>query len=87
VIKTNGGSDVGGRGMDQVFLLWHVQELGEGTDDEKLIGVYRSEADAKAAIERVRHKPGFAVLPDGFQICPYELNRDNWTEGFVVTAD
>lgn len=73
--------------MDQVFLLWHVQKLDEGTDDEKLIGVYRSEADAKAAIERVRHKPGFAVLPDGFQICPYELNRDNWTEGFLVTAD
>jgi hypothetical protein len=52
--------------MDQVFVLWHVQELDEGADDEKLIGVYRSEADAEAAIERVRDKPAFAILPDGF---------------------
>jgi hypothetical protein len=73
--------------MDQVFLLWHVQALDDGTDDEKLIGVYRSDADAKAGIERVRHKSGFAALPDGFQICPYELDRDNWTEGFVVSGD
>jgi hypothetical protein len=48
-----------------------------------LIGVYRTEADAKAAIERLRMKPGFADLPHGFQICPDRLNRDGWTEGFV----
>lgn len=71
--------------MDQVFLLWHVREP-DGAQDEKLIGVYRSDSDARAAIERARTKPGFATLADGFQICPYELNRDNWTEGFVVTA-
>ena len=68
--------------METVYLLWHVQELDSG-DDEKLIEVYRTEEDAKAAIERVCHKAGFSTLPDGFQICPYELNRDHWTEGFV----
>ena len=73
--------------VDREFWLWHVQELDGDANDEKLIGVYRSEADAKAAIERVRDKPGFAILPDGFQICPYELNRDNWIGGFVITAD
>jgi hypothetical protein len=68
--------------MEQVFLLWHVLGL-DGADDEKLIGAYRSESDAKAAIERLRDKPGFSDFRDGFQICPYELNRDHWTEGFV----
>jgi hypothetical protein len=31
-------------------------------------------------------KPGFADFRDGFQICPHELNRDHWTEGFVKSA-
>ena len=71
--------------METVFLLWHVHKL-DGKDDEMLIGVYRTEADAKAAIERIRPKPGFLAFPDGFQICPYELNRDHWTDGFVITT-
>jgi hypothetical protein len=69
-----------GESMEVVFLLWHVVEM-DGLDDEKLIGVYRAEPDAKAAVERLRDKPGFADFRDGFQICPYELNRDHWTEG------
>jgi hypothetical protein len=71
--------------MDEVSLLWHVHEV-DGADDEKLIGVYRDAADAKAAIGRLRNKPGFAIFPDGFQISRYELNRDHWTEGFVPGA-
>jgi hypothetical protein len=71
--------------MDEVCLLWHVHQVG-GEDDEKLIGVYRQAADAKAAIERLRNKPGFVTCPEGFQICSYELNRDHWTEGFVPGA-
>ena len=70
--------------MNEVFLLWHVHEFEDGNDDEKLIGVYRTEDETKAAIERVRTQPGFADLPNGFQICPYGLNQDHWTEGYVT---
>jgi hypothetical protein len=28
-----------------VFLLWHAREFSDGEDDEKLIGVYRTEGD------------------------------------------
>ena len=66
--------------MDEVFLLSHVSE----SDDEKIIGVYRVHADAQAAIERLRNKPGFVTFPDGFHIDRYELNRDHWTEGYVT---
>jgi hypothetical protein len=69
--------------MNEVFLLWHVHELTDGEDDEKLVGVYRTEDDARAAIVRLGQKPGFVDHPAGFQICPYRLNRDGWTEGFV----
>ena len=41
---------------DVVYLLWHTDAHG----DEKLIGVYRTEADALAAIERIKVKPGFS---------------------------
>ena len=56
--------------VDEVFLLWHVHELGGGDEDAKLIGVYRSRGDAEAAIERVGSQPGFADTPQGFEICP-----------------
>jgi hypothetical protein len=67
-----------------VYLLWFVKKMPEGQDDEELlIGVYSSEPEARAAIERVRNKRGFAEFQDGFQICPYPLDHDHWTEGFI----
>jgi len=44
-----------------VHLLWFVKEQPEGEEDvELLIGVYSSETEARAAIERVKDKLGFA---------------------------
>jgi len=68
-----------------VHLLWFVKEMPDGEEDiELLIGVYSSEVEAKAAIERVRNERGFADYPQGFEIHPYQLNRDHWTEGFTI---
>jgi hypothetical protein len=69
---------------DPVFVLWFVREFEDRDDHEMLIGVYRSEDNAKAAITRLVGKPGFVDFPEGFQICPYELNLDHWTEGYVM---
>jgi len=68
--------------MNSVYILWHVHNV-EGRDDEKLIGVYQSELDAKAAIERLKIKPGFRETQGGFSIDKYSLNRDSWEDGFV----
>lgn len=71
--------------MESVFLLWHVHEFPESKEsDEKLIGVYRTEADAKAAVLRLADKSGFREVPTGFQISRYELNKDHWTEGYKL---
>ena len=70
--------------MDSVVLLWHVHQEPDGEDDELLIGVYRTEDDARAAIGRLRDKPGFRDHPEGFQCHTYCLNRDGWTEGYVI---
>lgn len=70
---------------DTVYLLWFEKEMPEGfADVELLIGVYSSDAEARAAIERVKNQPGFAEFPECFQICPYQLDRDHWTEGFKI---
>lgn len=73
--------------MDTVFLLWHVREVEGSDDDELFIGVYSAEQEASAAIERLKNKPGFVDYPNGFQIHPYKLNHDHWTEGFIFTED
>jgi hypothetical protein len=72
--------------MDSVVLLWHVNEALDG-HVEKLIGVYRNEDDARAAIGRLRDKPGFRELPEGFIYETYAPNEDHWTEGYVITDE
>jgi hypothetical protein len=67
-----------------VYLLWFVREMPEGVEDvELLIGVYSSEIEAKAAIESVKNQRGFVDYQEGFEISPYQLDHDNWTEGFI----
>jgi hypothetical protein len=70
--------------MNLIYLLWFVHALDTAEEDELFIGAYSTAEEANAAIERLKNKPGFADAPDGFQIHPYEINRDDWTEGFVL---
>ena len=63
---------------DIVHLLWPVHD-----DDEKLIGIYATNADAVAAKERLRQKPGFADTPEEFEIHEYQLNQHHWSERYV----
>src|ERR1700723_71476 len=67
---------------ESVYVLWHVHVI-DGSESEKLIGVFRSRADAKAAIKRLEIKPGFRETPKGFLIDKYRLNCDSWETGFV----
>lgn len=69
--------------MDTVWLLWFEQEREEGEYTELLIGVYRTEEDAKAAAQRLKDQPGFRDYPEGFKAYEYLLGKNSWTEGFV----
>lgn len=68
--------------METVYLLWHVRADDEFADDAKLIGVYRSAANAESARDRLVDQPGFRDHPQGFEISDYALDKDHWTEGF-----
>ena len=71
--------------LEVVHLLWFVKEMPEGQEDiELLIGAYSSEVEAKAAIEGIRNKRGFAEFQAGFQIASCPIDRDHWTEGFII---
>jgi hypothetical protein len=72
--------------MDTVFVLWHSHHTRRGETEDKLIGIYTSEAEAEAAkICKLRFE-GFRDTPDGFLIEECELNRDQWSEGYVSMA-
>ncbi len=64
-----------------VFLLWHSHEA-DGDSDAKLLGVYSDEEKATHRMRSARLLPGFAAAPDGFEIVRYEVDRDEWREGF-----
>lgn len=73
--------------MTLVFLLWHSRDKGNGDTDDKLVGVYSSREAAEAATQRKLTFPGFRDHPDDFEIAPYTIDQDEWSEGFGVDHD
>jgi hypothetical protein len=70
--------------MNTVYILHHVRSDDDYGDDAKLIGVYRSEDAAAAAVSRLKDQPGFRDHLSGFHAEAYRLDQDHWTEGFVT---
>lgn len=68
--------------MANVYVLQHVHSMDDGEEDVKLIGVYSSRANAEATIARLRKAPGFSDAPAGFCIDEYQLDKDQWVEGY-----
>lgn len=56
-----------------------------------LIGLYGSNANARAAVARLADRPGFRDHPEiveddsqpGFFIVDYIVDEDQWTDGYV----
>jgi hypothetical protein len=70
------------RAPTQVYLLWHVLGVEGGDDNAKLLGVYSTEERAKERITRSAEQPGFRDTPEGFEIVEYEVDLDEWREGY-----
>jgi len=73
--------------MDKVYLLQHSYEViyeGVSFDETKTIGIYSSKEKAEEVVQRYKCISGFDKYPlSCFYIDGYELNQDNWKEGFV----
>jgi len=68
--------------LDKIFLVHHVRELDDGTDEVKFIGAFSSIEIANQAVKKIENEPGFRDFPDGFIVEPHTLNRIGWLEGF-----
>jgi hypothetical protein len=73
--------------LKTVFLLWHRRPLEGGIDehdtDDKLVGVYSGAAEADAARLRKLQLEGFRDYPGCFEVNEYEIDKDEWREGFI----
>jgi len=70
----------------RVFLLQHSHPVGDH-EDAKVLGIFSSEASALSARERYRQLPGFRDWPDGFTLDAWELDREEWGDGFVTVSE
>lgn len=66
-----------------VWLLWHGDDIYDETPNALLLGVYSTEELAQARIGRCTDLPGFRDHPESFEISRYEIDHDEWTEGYV----
>ncbi len=73
--------------MKSVFILQHSYERSEtGEEETKLIGVYSNKEKAQRAKKRLSLQSGFKDFPNNFFIDEYEIDQDNWCEGFIFEA-
>ena len=73
--------------MARVYVLQHVHSVDDGAEDVKLIGVYSSRENAQTAITRLGLAPGFSEEPAGFHIDEYQVDKDQWVEGYSTLAN
>jgi hypothetical protein len=67
-------------------VLQHVHSVDDGTEDVKFIGVYSSREKAQAAITRLGQASGFSKAPTGFHIDEYQIDKDQWVDGYSPLA-
>ena len=66
----------------RVYLLHHINEHDDGTEDIKLLGVFSSEKKAQETLNSHKTLPGFKDNIRGFSIDEYILDKSEWNEGF-----
>ena len=73
--------------MTKAYVLQHEHVREDGAEDVKFIGVYSSRDNAQAAITRLGQAPGFSEALAGFHIDEYQLDKDQWVEGYSTLAN
>jgi len=53
-------------------------------EETKFIGIYSSEIEAEKAITKLKLKSGFKDRPNDFKINKIEINRTEWTDGYIT---
>lgn len=72
--------------MKTVFLLQHSYEVNE-IEYTKVIGIYSTRNKAQEVISTYKELPGFKEYPEDFYIDEYHLDKNEWEEGFLGSAE
>ena len=62
--------------------LWHLHPTG-ANERQRLIGENRQEGP-QWLLSTLLARPGFSPCPEKFEIVPYEIGMDHWTEGYFT---
>jgi hypothetical protein len=69
------------------YSVSHIAET-DHADEERLIGVFSTEDEARRAVTQLKGVPGFSEHPDGFAVSREILDGNiEWLEGFVLEDD
>ena len=70
--------------LSEVYCLTHFYETEKEDEEEvRYIGVYSTIDNVKAAIDLLKTKPGFESHPNDYNYDKFELNKTEWSEGFI----
>ena len=72
--------------MMKIYVVQHLHSVEGGEEDVKFIGVYSSRENAQAAVKRLSQAPGFSDALTGFHIDEYQVDKDQWVEGYATLA-
>lgn len=68
----------------KVYIVQHVHEFDDGSEDIKFIGVYSTYQKAEEAVKRLSTQIGFCETLEGFHIDEYIVDKDHWIEGYIT---
>lgn len=69
---------------DVVYIVQHVHEFDDDSEDIKMIGAFTTREAAEQAVKQVSTAEGFRDTPEGFHINAYELDKIHWEEGYIT---
>lgn len=67
---------------NSVYVLYHIRVDDLGCDNYKCLGVFSSLEEIEEAKQYALQQKGFKDYPDGFSTVKYEINKQEWLEGF-----
>lgn len=68
--------------LNSVYVLYHTRTDASGNENDKCLGVFSSLAEVDKAKNHALTQKGFKDFPDGFAAVEYEINKQEWLEGF-----
>ena len=67
---------------NSVYILYHTRVDELGCDNDKCLGVFSSLEKVEEAKKYALQQKGFKDYPDGFSSVEYEIDKQEWLEGF-----